>query len=444
MSYFGAVTMVGMKIAILGYADNGQSAYEYWNRDGNQLTILDQDKSKQLPAGAKSVLGPDYLKDLDKYDLIVRTSGLPPQLIIDANGPEIAKKVTSVTNEFLRVCPTKNVIGVTGTKGKGTTSTLIAKILESAGHRVHLAGNIGIPALELLKKNIDPDDWVVLELSSFQLIDHQYSPHIGVCLMVEPEHLNWHADMHEYITAKQQLFKWQKPTDMAIFYADNINSRNVASISPGHKIPYMQAPGALVLRGNIVIDEQIACHTDELKLLGKHNWQNVCAAVTAVWQVTQDLPAIQSVLTTFTGLEHRLELVRELGGVKYYDDSFGTTPETAIVALQAFTQPKIVILGGSDKGVNFDSLAEAVIANNVRAAICIGQMGPVIAKALKKAGFDKVIEGGKTMPEIVKVAQRKAKTGNVVLLSTGCASFGMFKDYKDRGEQFKKAVLALA
>lgn len=434
------------KVAILGYARDGRAAYDYWSKDGHDITICDENTAVETPAGAATQLGLDWLANLDRFDILVRTAGLRPHRIAEANPevPGILDKVTSNTNEFLRVCPTKNVIGVTGTKGKGTTCTLIAKILESAGHRVHLGGNIGIPALELLKRGIQPDDWVVLEQSSFQLIDQRYSPHIAVCLMVVSEHLDWHPGIDEYLTAKQQLFAHQNSDDVAIYYTENELSEKIAAVSPGTKIPSMKAPGATVENDTITIDGQTICKTSEIKLLGQHNWQNICAAVTAVWQVAQDAAAIRSVVTSFTGLEHRLEFVREVNGVKYYDDSFGTTPETAIVAIQAFAQPKVVILGGSDKGSDYTQLAQTVKDGNVRQAVLIGQMADKIKSALNTAGYTDTVEGGNTMTEIVAAAGQAAQPGDVVLLSTACASFGLFKDYKDRGQQFKQAVQALA
>lgn len=435
-----------MKIAILGYGSQGQSAYEYWNHGGNELTIHDANPSLEIAENIRAKLGPDHLKDLDEYDLLVRSPIVHPKAIEKANpnNSEILKKVTTVTDEFLKVCPTRNIVGVTGTKGKGTTSTLIARMLEATGKKVHLGGNIGIPPLDMLKDNIQPDDWVVLELANFQLIDLKHSPHIAVCLMVEPEHLDWHENVEEYIGSKQQLFRWQQSEDIAIYYGLNDYSQHIASISPGTKISYMKRPGADVINSKVVIGSAEICDISEIKLLGKHNWQNVCAAVTAVWQVTQNADAIRSVVTSFTGLEHRLQFVREVGGVKYYDDSFGTTLETAVVAQEAFTEPKVVILGGSDKGADFTALAKAVAANNVRSVIAIGVTGPKISELLKKQGFNNVVDGGQTMEQIVETAQTQAKAGDVVLLSTGCASFGLFKNYKDRGDQFQKAVNALA
>jgi UDP-N-acetylmuramoylalanine--D-glutamate ligase len=261
--------------------------------------------------------------------------------------------------------------------------------------------------------------------------------------MVEPEHLNWHEDMEEYIAAKQQLFIHQDESDVAIYFANNDNSLSIADASEGTLVPYFANPGAEVIKDTITIENNPICRTSELKLLGKHNWQNVCAAVTTVWQISQNIEAIRSVLTSFSGLEHRLEFVREVAGVKYYDDSFGTTPQTAEVAIEAFTEPKIVILGGSDKGTPFNELAKTVSQNNVKAVITIGQMGPVIADELKKLGYTSIHGGGKTMDSIIETAVHLSKPGDVVLLSTGCASFGMFQNYKDRGNQFITAVKSL-
>ena len=433
-----------MKIAILGYDVEGTASYDYFaNQGDHDITIHDQNDNIQVPPGVPTKLGETYLDDLDQYDLLVRTAGLPPHKIL-AKNPAVESKITSLINEFFKNSPSKNIIGVTGTKGKGTTSTLIAKMLEAAGKKTYLGGNIGLPPLEFLNE-LMTDSLVVLELSSFQLIDLEVSPHIGVCLMVVPEHLDWHADMPEYTTAKQQMFSHQGTDDIAIYFSKSEQSRQIASVSQGKKVPYFAAPGAVIEDGSIKIDGQAICSTNELKLLGTHNWQNACAAVTAVWQVTQDVPAIRSVLTSFTGLPHRLELVHEFDGVRYYDDSFGTTPETAIVAIQAFNQSEIVIIGGRGKGIPFDGLAKA-IANqaNVKKVIAIGETGPEITAKLKENGFEDVIAGGKNIEEIVDQARQSAAPGDVVLLSTGCASFDMFKNYKDRGEQFTSAVRALA
>lgn len=428
-----------MKVAIVGFGIEGESAYSYWHKRGADITVCDQNAHINPPSGVAVKLGDTYLQNLNEFDVICRSAGLNPNKIIKAN-PEIdTSKITTVVNEFLRVCPSKHIIGITGTKGKGTTSTLTTKILEAAGKTVFLGGNIGNSPLDFLD-HITPETWIVLELSSFQLYDLKHSPRIAVCLMVTPEHLNWHEDMGDYEKAKAQLFAHQTPHDIAIYFAKNETSHRIASSSPGAKIAYFAEPGAYVQNEYIVIDNQRVCEVGELQLLGVHNWENACAAVTIAWQVTHDISAIRSALTLFSGLEHRLEFVREVSGVSYYNDSFGTTPETAIVALQAFKQPKVIILGGSDKGVSFEELAKTVAHENVRQVILIGETAPAIEKALTEVGFTAFTRGSETMPEIVEAAQKAAKKGDVVLLSPACASFGMFTDYKDRGYQFKLAV----
>lgn len=432
-----------MKVAVVGFALEGQQNYQYWKNQGADITICDQDASLRVPEDAKSQLGEGYLSNLDQFDVIVRSAGINPEIILAANA-HVADKITTTINQFLQVCPTKNVIGITGTKGKGTTSTLIYQMLKAAGIDVYLGGNIGVSPFEFLDK-LTSDSFVVLELSSFQLCDLQHSPSTALCLMVVPEHLNWHHSLEEYVAAKSRLFSNQDADDTAIYFADDDLSHKIVSSSPGKKFSYFAEPGAFVLDNQVIIDNEIICGTDELRLLGQHNWQNVCAAVTVVWQFVHDVSAIKSVLTTFSGLSHRLEFVRQVDDVLYYDDSFGTTPETAIVAMRAFDRNKIMILGGSDKGADFTRLAEAVVSDKVRKAIVIGDTSSKIRQALLDAGYssEDIIVGAQTMDEIVGLAKHHARGGDVVLLSTGCASFGLFKDYKDRGNQFRQVVGAL-
>jgi UDP-N-acetylmuramoylalanine--D-glutamate ligase len=430
-----------MNVAIVGFGIEGKAAYKYWSDQAAQITICDQDTNKQLPDGVEKQLGDDYLKDLDRFDVIFRTNGLNPEILLE-NNPGIADKITTSINEFLRVSPTKHIIGITGTKGKGTTSTLTAKMLETAGEHVLLGGNIGISAFDLLPK-ASPDTWVVLELSSFQLSDLKYSPAIAVCLMVVPEHLNWHGDMDEYILAKAHLFEHQSPADLAIYYSKNDISRRIAGYSPALKMPYYASPGAFVQNGEIIIAGNTVCRTDELKLLGEHNWQNVCAALTVVWQVTQNIEAVRSVLTSFSGLPHRLEFVREANGVKYYNDSFAATPDAAMAAMDAIKEPKVMIMGGFDRNLPLDHLAGAIAGHedDIRKVVIIGASGERFASELEKVGFSKYFtESSKSMEDIVATAKSQAQEGDAVLLSPGFASFDMFKNFEDRGLQFKSAV----
>ena len=446
-----------MNVALLGYDTEGKVSYDYYKKQGADITICDQKMDLVVPPDTPTQLGEHYLENLDRFDVLVRTAGMPPHIILDKN-PNVASKVTTLMNEFLRVCPTRNIIGVTGTKGKGTTSTLIARMLEAAGKDVRLGGNIGVPPFTFLDE-LNENSWVVLEMSSFQLIDLRHSPHIGVCLMVVPEHLNWHADMAEYMEAKSQLFAHQTSNDVAIYFVDSENSREIAAAGAGRKLPYFRSPGAWVNGNMITIDGQEICRTDELKLLGTHNWQNVCAAITAVWQTgVRDTAAIRSVLTSFSGLEYHIELIRELDGVKYYNDSFGTTPETAIVAIEAFSAPKVIILGGGYKGVSFDELASTVKNSDIRHVVLIGNpaypddakrqtAAPKLEGALEAQTIKNVTSlvklGGPSMTEVVETARSVAKPGDIVLFSTACTSFDMFENYKERGAAFTVAVRSL-
>ncbi len=442
-----------MKIAILGFASQGKSAYEYWNKPENEITICDSSTNIDIPNNTRSQLGNNYLRNLEKYDLLIRTPALHPHHIQEANpeSPKILDKVWTNTNEFLRVCPTRNIIGITGTKGKGTTSTLVAKMLEATGKKVHLGGNIGTPPLELLKNRIHPQDYIVLELANFQLIDLKFSPRIAVCLMIEPEHLNWHKSLDEYINAKSQLFKNQRKNDIAVYYYDNSYSKKIASVGRGKLIPYMNTPGAYVLEGltedsnstNIVIDNKTICSTNDIKLIGRHNWQNICAAITVVWNISNDIHAIKKVIKNFHGLAHRLEKIRTVNGITYYNDSFSSAPSATIAAIESIVSNKILIIGGVDKHLDLSELARSILlhAADIRKVIIIGEIGDRLQQELESHGFLAFdVLKNVNMPEIVQYAKTLARSGDSVILSPGTSSFDMFKNFEDRGLQFKDAV----
>lgn len=431
-----------MNVAIVGFEREGRSALPYWLEQGAEITVCDQDPNKDVPVGISKQLGPGYLKDLDRFDVIVRTAGMHPKVIL-AENPGVKDKITTNINEFLRVSPTKNIIGVTGTKGKGTTSALIVRMLEAAGKHAFLGGNYGIPAFTFLPK-LTKDSWVVLELSSFMLYDITRSPHIGVCLMVKPEHLDWHGDQGDYLRSKANMFAHQNEHDIAIYFADDTVSHAIASKSPGDKIAYYDEPGAYIHGNKVMIDQTVLCKTDELKLLGRHNWQNVCAAITAVWQVTQTPDAMRKVLTTFTGLPHRLEFVREINGMAFYNDSFASDPYAAEAAIKAIPGKKVLILGGADKRkLPLTDLAKTIHEHrrDIPAVILIGESARRLGTALKNVEFtDLHVSPAKNMVEIVAEAVAHAKKGESILLSPGFPSFDMFKDFEDRGLQFKEAV----
>lgn len=426
-----------MKVAIAGFGVEGKANYRYYAGRGDDVTIVDErSEIKGVPEGAKTITGLNVFENLAGFDLVVRTASLAPRKI------KTDGKVWSATNEFFAECPAP-IVGVTGSKGKGTVSSLIASILRASGKTVHLLGNIGVPALDELEK-IQPGDVVVYELSSFQLWDIAKSPHVAVVNMIEPDHLDVHADFDDYVTAKSNIARYQTEEDMVVFAASNKYSREIAELSNGTRLPAPSEKTAHVTNDTFWYGEQKLCGVESLQLPGPHNRDNACLAITAVWQFVHNRGAIEKGLRDFTGLPHRLKFVRELDGVKYYDDSIATTPGSAIAALRAFAQPKVMILGGSYKGGDFTEMAELAGKSNVRKAILIGQEAARIEPLLKEQGVPTQNLGEAiTMPEVVQAARDAARAGDVVLMSPACASFGMFKNYKDRGEQFIAAVEAL-
>ncbi len=422
----------GKKIAILGFGYEGKSAIKFFNQIGAEVNIYDEYPSDDLPKNA-TVSNPGKW-ELDKYDLVVRSPGLSPHKI------KTTTKVSSVTQLFFELTQA-TIVGITGTKGKGTTVTLVSKILNEAGIKNHLLGNIGKPALDELGE-INDSDIVIYEMSSFQLWDMSLSPHLAVVLMVEPEHLNVHEDLEDYICAKANISKHQSPEDVTIMHPSNELSARVGMNGEGIKKKYMSGDTARIEAGELVIGSSVIMPVKEFGLIGPHNRENICAATTVAWEITQDKDAVRRAVAGFKGLEHRLEFVREVRGVKYYNDSFATIPSATIAAINSFDGKKIVVvLGGSDKGSDFTGLAEA-IANHPRInqVILIGETATKINQDLESLGYRKAIKLEGDIKTIVAKASGFAKAGDVVLFSPACASFDMFDNYKQRGELFKQTV----
>lgn len=433
-----------MKIAIAGYGVEGKANYDYWSKDSsNDITIADESETPkfELPEGAKSILGPAAFEKLDGFDMVIRSAGLAPKKI------KTDGKIWTATNEFFEKCQA-TIIGVTGTKGKGTTSTMINSILSAAGKRTHLLGNIGVAALGALDE-IQPDDIVVFEMSSFQLWDLQRSPHIAAVLGIEPDHLNVHDDMEDYVRAKGSIRRYQKDGDICVYHPTNNYARQIAeSNDKGETIRYaISDDGGVYSRdGQFMIGENVICPTNVVKVPGAHNIENACAAITVVLQIGISFEDIQKGLSDFEGLPHRLEKVRELNGVEYYNDSFSSAPPATVAAVNAFTKPEVLILGGIEKGVEYGELVRLLKSRgDVRAVILIGEVRHKLDEMIKNEGVDtkRIILDDVTMKDIVNVARENAQTGDVVILSPGSASFDMFKDFYDRGDQFREAVKSL-
>jgi UDP-N-acetylmuramoylalanine--D-glutamate ligase len=466
------------KIAILGFDREGRSTFRFLREDAEfrdaEFWILDKNESIEAPEGATVRLGEGYLAALDAFgpgDVVFRTPGARYHMPELSRARERGVTVTSATRLFFARCP-GTIIGVTGTKGKGTTSSLIYAILKADGRTALLAGNIGVPALDILPK-VDARTWVVLELSSFQLIDLDRSPHIAVALMVTSEHLDWHATVEEYAEAKSNIVRTQKSDDAAVLAADYPRSAAYADLTPAKVFLFSRrhavARGAWTEDGtfwfsegapakNAAHDDATAypaamigpkekiCPVSMLTIPGEHNWENACAAIAAAKAAGVATPAIVEAIANFRGLAHRIEFVAATNDVRYYNDSYSTAPDAAIVAMETFAAPKVLILGGSSKGSDFGELGRAVDAaatqGGIRAIIGIGAEWPRIREAIHAKDI-LYKEDCRSMKEIVRAAKDAARPGDVVILSPACASFGMFKNYSDRGDQFREEVLRL-
>jgi len=397
------------KVAILGYGIEGQDAERYIKNQklNSKIKILDQKFDR------------DYLKNLDQYDLVIRSPGVYP------GKPELKNaNVTTPIQIFFENCPGK-IIGVTGTKGKGTTATLIYEILKKAGKEVYLAGNIGKPYLELLSV-ISHKSYTILEMSSFQLIDIKSSPHIAVVLNITSDHIDWHKSQKEYIEAKKNIVKFQMPDDYALINEEYKTPKSFSKETKAKVIYFSK--------------QKLENKFKEKPLLrGEHNLENIAAAVSVAKILGIRDEVILTTVRSFKGLEHRLELVGEVDGVTFYNDSFATGPQPTIAAIKSFTEPLSLILGGSDKGLEYGDLRREIEKReNIKNIILIGEIGEKIGRNIKGKN---IINLGKTsMIRIIEVAKKVTPGGGVVLLSPAAASFDMFENYKDRGNQFKEAV----
>lgn len=455
--------LANKKVALLGFGVENQALLPYLRRAGAAVTVCDRNEALiEAPSGVATRLGPDYLTSLTDFAVVFRTPGLP-YLTREIQEARLAGVlVSSQTKLFLELCPAKT-IGVTGTKGKSTTASLIKVMLDAAKQRgeikgeVYLAGNIGQPPVSLLGK-LTPADWVILELSSFQLQDADRSPHIAVVLNVSLDHLDHHRDEAEYIAAKKNIVRYQTPSDWLVVNLDSMVSLLFANETPAKILFYSREKSVDVgcfverrLDGDFLVwrptagAEAVITPVKAVKLVGAYNLENVTAAITAAGLAGAQSASLRQGATTFAGLPHRLQLVARLHNITYYDDSKATTPEATIAAVLCFSQPITLIVGGSSKGADYAELVNIVLASQVSQLLCIGREGERLAELFRQAGAgEKVVMGQSSMTAIVKQAQALTQPGAVVLLSPAAASFDMFDNAEDRGNQFQAAVKALA
>lgn len=436
------------KIAIAGFGVEGRAVFDYLKKHGfKNVTVFDEKKS------GKSIKN---TFNFDSYDIIFRSPGIHkdhPKLIKAGNKGKI---ITSATRLFFEMCPSK-IIGVTGTKGKGTTSTLLYKILKKAKKDVYLGGNIGkcpLYFLDSLKKN----SIVVLELSSFQLHDFDKSPHISIVLKTTSEHLDYHKDREEYLQAKESIVKYQSENDAVIVNIDYDYYKRFISLTPANKLMVSRSRpvenGAYIQKNKIVTVKNkktaALCDIKDVGLTGPHNLENILAAAAAAQFLSVSIKAMKEVIKEFKGLPHRLEFIREINGIQFYNDSFSTTPDTCIAAIQSFEKPLTLIAGGSEKYADYFDLGKAVILQkNLKNVILMGETAGNIEKAIKNAlmksakKLQQKIIRAKDYKEAFKKAFDNTKKGGIVLLSPASASFDMFRNYKHRGDTYRKWVESL-
>ncbi len=444
-------------VAIVGIGVSNTPLIELLARSGIRVTACDRKSREALGSEAERLealgvslkLGDGYLKDLTQ-DIIFRTPGLRqdvPELLAAVDRGSV---ITSEMEVFFQVAPC-TLIAVTGSDGKTTTTTLIAEFLKAAGKTVHVGGNIGHPLL-CEAGEMAPEDYAVLELSSFQLMTMTRSPHISVITNLEPNHLDVHRDMAEYISAKENIFTHQTPEDIAVFNADNAITAEQSARAVGRMRLFSRQSEpveGVFLRGDAIISrkngaEREVMKTGDILIPGIHNVENYMAAISAVDGLVSD-EDMRHVARTFAGVEHRIELVRTLRGARYYNDSIGTSPSRTIAGLRSFPEKVILIAGGYDKHIPFDVLGPEIV-DHVKLLILCGATADKIRACVESAPNYQGQPEMMTIPDFksaVETASQRAGEGDVVLLSPACAAFDQFKNFMERGKVFKQLVAEL-
>ncbi len=454
----------GKKVIVLGAARQGLALSRFLATKGARVVLTDTRPASDLAAVSAALADlpvefafgghPETL--LEGADLVCVSGGVPLTIPFIAAARNQGIKLSNDSQIFIEECPA-TVIGITGSAGKSTTTALVGLMaqkhfeMKNSKHHAWVGGNIGNPLIEDLDK-MDEDDLVVMELSSFQLELMTSSPQVAAVLNITPNHLDRHSSMQAYIEAKSRILRYQHQGDVAILNRDDEGSWNLLDqartdvISFGLKTPGYRQNGTFVEKGQIML--QIG--NDKLKMLpvewinlrGEHNLYNALAACAIAAGATIGLPGIQLGIETFDGVPHRLELVRELNGVRWYNDSIATAPERTIAAINSFDEPIVLLLGGRDKNLPWDKLAQ-LIRRRVSRVVIFGEAGDLIADAIgpKKPGqaMHSVVRCP-TLQEAIKTAYNQAETGDVVLLSPGCTSYDAFKDFEERGQAFRNWV----
>ena len=450
----------GKTVALLGMGISNRAAVDFLLSMGARLTARDKNPAPEMEItefltsrGVKMIYGDGYLSDITE-DIVFKSPGIRYDIPELLSAAENGCTVTSEMEVFLSLCPAR-VFAVTGSDGKTTTTTLISEMLkktaEREGARVFLGGNIGTPLLPYLA-DMNENDYAVLELSSFQLHTMRFSPLSAVITNVTPNHLNWHTDMEEYTESKRNIYKYQENGTRLTLNAENALTRAMASDANAEVTLFSSkgrpdAARACYLENGVIYYEadgerQAVMNRDDIKIVGLHNVENYMAAISAVWGYA--LPEdMREVARTFGGVSHRIELVYEKNGVKFYNSSIDTSPTRTLAALASFEEKLIVIVGGYDKHIPIEPLISP-LAEKAKFVVGTGDTGLQVLRALEKANYPRVqMAYLGAFDAAVRFAAGLAKTGDTVLLSPAAASFDAFPNFEKRGERFTALVRSL-
>lgn len=457
LSYFE--NLKGKTVSLIGFGVSHRPVADMFLSHGISVVVYDKKTEEQMrevldfykDKDIKFILGENYLENVSG-DVIFRTPGMRPDNEVYVKASKKGSRITSEMEEFFSLCPCR-IAAVTGSDGKTTSTTLICKMLEEQGYTCHLGGNIGKPLLPEIEK-IKSDDFAVIELSSFQLSSFIPSPAISVVTNVAPNHLDWHVDMNEYIEAKEHIFCNQSEDCRLVLNFDNEITLNFAKKAKA-KVSFFSLTqkvdnGTYLDRNDNIVHvsdgkEEIVMHRDLIRLPGDHNVDNYMTAISAVWGLVSP-ENMRNVASSFGGVEHRMEFVREYKGVSFYNDSIGTSPTRSIACLKSQKKPIIMIAGGYDKKIPYEPLAP-YIAEKVKVLILMGKTAPKIKAALKnceKYSAEKVkIVEVSNMEEAVFSAVKNSEPGDNVYLSPASASFDLYPNFEARGSHFKNIVNSL-
>ena len=445
------------KVAIIGLGVSNSPLIDYMYDKKARVTVFDEREIDAIPKqimnkitnyGFEFSFGKNCLEKLNGFDVVFRSPSCLPTRFELQKEENRGAIVTTEIEMLMKMAPCK-IIGVTGSDGKTTTTSLIYSILKKEGYNAYLGGNIGTPLFTKLSE-IKPEDIIVLELSSFQLMGMEVSPDIAVITNITPNHLNIHKDYEEYIEAKKNIFKYQDENGILVLNYDNEITRNCEKEANGKVIFFShkeKLDNGFIVDGKVIkeCEDRIRKHIlngDDSILRGTHNLENMATAIAATKTLVPIETAVNAI-KEFKPVEHRIEFVREIDGVKWYNDSASSSPTRTLSGLNAFDEDIILIAGGYDKNLDYEPLAKPIV-DKVKTLILIGQTAGKIFEVVKKESEnqnkDMPIYMCDTLEQTVQLAKKVSKSGNVVLFSPASASFDMFKDFADRGSKFKKLV----